>query len=56
MKTHLVAALLLGTVPVGLTAQSGSQSTIQVYGFAMLDAGYNTGQIDPNWYDVIRTT
>jgi hypothetical protein len=22
----------------------------------MLDAGYNTGQIDPNWYDVIRTT
>jgi len=56
LKTHLVAALLLGTVPVGLTAQSGSQSTIQVYGFAMLDAGYNTGQIDPNWYDVIRTT
>ena len=56
MKTHLVAALLLGTVPVGLTAQSGSQSTINVYGFAMLDAGYNADQIDPNWYDVIRTT
>ena len=56
MKTHLVAALLLGTVPVALSAQSGSQSTINVYGFAMLDAGYNADQIDPNWYDVIRTT
>jgi hypothetical protein len=56
LKTHLVAALLLGTVPAGLAAQSGSQSTINVYGFAMLDAGYNADQIDPNWYDVIRTT
>jgi hypothetical protein len=56
LKAHLVAALLLGTVPVGLAAQSGSQSTITIYGFAMLDAGYNADQIDPNWYDVIRTT
>jgi hypothetical protein len=53
--THL-AALLCGGVPAGLLAQSGSQSTINVYGFAMLDAGYNADQIDPNWYDVIRTT
>ena len=43
-------------MPMGLAAQSGSQSTINVYGFAMLDAGYNANQIDPNWYDVIRTT
>ena len=57
MRTHLVAALLLATAPAGLAAQSGSQSTtINVYGFAMLDAGYNADQIDPNWYDVIRTT
>jgi len=56
LKPHLFAALLLGTVPVGLTAQSGSQSTITVYGFAMLDAGYNANQIDPNWFDAIRTT
>ena len=56
MKTHLIATLLLGGLPAGLAAQSGSQSTINVYGFVMLDAGYNADQIDPNWYDVIRTT
>ena len=22
----------------------------------MLDAGYNFNQIDPNWYDLVRTT
>ena len=30
--------------------------TFQMYGFAMLDAGYNFGQIDPNWFDVMRPT
>ena len=51
-----LAALLCGGIPARLLAQSGSQSTINVSGFAMLDAGYNADQIDPNWYDVIRTT
>src|SRR5690348_1000676 len=27
-----------------------------LYGFAMLDAGYDFGQIDPNWFDVERPT
>jgi hypothetical protein len=56
VKAQLVAALLAGAVPAGLMAQSGSQSTINVYGFAMLDAGYNANQIDPNWFDVVRPT
>jgi len=56
VKTHLIAALLVGGLPAGLAAQSGSQSTINVYGFVMLDAGYNADQIDPNWYDVVRPT
>lgn len=30
--------------------------TIDLYGFAMLDSGYNFGQIDPNWFDVMRPT
>src|SRR5579871_5981487 len=30
--------------------------TFDMYGFAMLDAGYNFGQIDPNWFDVMRPT
>ena len=30
------------------------ESTFTVYGFAMLDAGYQFKQNDPNWFDVIR--
>lgn len=29
---------------------------MDIYGFAMTDAGYRTGQIDPDWFDVIRPT
>ena len=32
------------------------ESTFQIYGFAMLDAGYQFKQNDPNWFDVIRPT
>jgi outer membrane DcaP-like protein len=32
------------------------ESTFQVYGFAMLDMGYQFKQNDPNWFDVIRPT
>ena len=30
------------------------ESTFSVYGFAMLDAGYQFKQNDPDWFDVIR--
>lgn len=33
---------------------SKGESTFEVYGFAMLDAGYQFKQNDPNWFDVIR--
>jgi hypothetical protein len=33
---------------------SGGESTLDIYGFIMLDSGYNFGQIDPNWFDVVR--
>ena len=29
---------------------------MDIYGYAMLDLGYNFGQIDPNWFDVMRPT
>ena len=32
------------------------ESTFEIYGFAMLDAGYQFKQNDPNWFDVIRPT
>src|SRR5439155_7472510 len=27
---------------------------LDIYGFAMLDSGYNFGRIDPDWFDVVR--
>jgi DcaP outer membrane protein len=30
------------------------ESTFEVYGFAMLDAGYQFKQNDPDWFDVLR--
>lgn len=32
------------------------ESTFQIYGFAMMDAGYQFKQNDPDWFDVIRPT
>lgn len=32
------------------------QSTIDLYGFAMLDMGYQKNQNDPDWFDVLRPT
>jgi len=32
------------------------QKTMEIYGFIMMDAGYNFDQIDPNWFDVVRPT
>jgi hypothetical protein len=34
--------------------QPTGESTFQVYGFAMLDAGYQFKQADPNWFDTVR--
>ena len=31
-------------------------NTVNFYGFAMLDSGYDFGQVDPNWFDVVRPT
>jgi outer membrane DcaP-like protein len=53
LKPQLITVLLLASPQAFVTAQSGSP-TINVYGFVMLDAGYNFDQIHPNWTDVVR--
>jgi len=54
MKT-LVLSILLVCGLVGIAAaQNGS--TLDLYGFVMMDAGYDTKQVDPNWFDVLRVT
>jgi DcaP outer membrane protein len=35
---------------------SPAKPEFEIYGFAMLDMGYDFGQIDPNWFDVERPT
>src|SRR5215831_3192680 len=36
--------------------QNPKKNTMDLYGFIMLDSGYDFGQIDPNWFDVVRPT
>ena len=54
LKPLLIVALLCGSIPA--MSQDDSLKSMDIYGFVMTDAGYNANQIDPNWYDVIRTT
>src|SRR6187399_2875067 len=37
-------------------AADAGGSTMEFYGFAMLDMGYQSKQNDPNWFDVVRPT
>jgi hypothetical protein len=37
-------------------AQPEEKPRLDIYGFAMLDMGYQSGQNDPNWFDVLRPT
>jgi hypothetical protein len=37
-------------------AKEEKKPRLDVYGFAMLDMGYQTGQNDSNWFDVLRPT
>lgn len=39
-----------------VTSQQKEVSTMNIYGFAQTDSGYNFGQIDPAWFDVMRPT
>src|SRR6202007_3078282 len=32
------------------------KNTVDIYGHVMLDSGYEFGQSDPNWFDVMRPT
>lgn len=36
--------------------QAKPSGSINFYGFAMLDSGYNFGAINPNWFDTMRPT
>ncbi len=54
----LVAACALAALLGGgaARAQDATKSKIDLYGFAMLDMGYDFQQNDPDWFDVMRPT
>jgi hypothetical protein len=54
----LVAASLLAIAMPAAYAQAtpDEKAKIDLYGFAMLDMGFDFGQNDPDWFDVVRPT
>jgi hypothetical protein len=56
-RSLFVAAALLAA-SVGARAESGTESKTKVdlYGFIMVDMGYDVDQVNPDWYDVERPT
>lgn len=60
MKKQIVQLMLAFTLTfsfVTVKAQEEDRAkAMEIYGFIMMDAGYNFDQIDPNWFDVVRPT
>lgn len=60
MKSSLTIRILLAAIltwsACALQAQDAPPKSMEIYGFIMMDAGYNFNQIDPNWFDVVRPT
>src|SRR5215471_5909950 len=54
-ETADTASTTAATVNKAQESKKG-ENTFQVYGFAMLDMGYQFKQNDPDWFDVIRPT
>lgn len=53
----LLAILLLSCwAHAWATEGEASRTRVDLYGFAMLDMGYNAGQIHPDWFDTVRPT
>src|SRR5688572_649119 len=46
------AATTPAAPPAKPDSNSQGESTFEIYGFAMLDAGYQFNQNDPDWFDV----
>ena len=56
-RSSVPAAVTLSLVACAVThAQEASGTRLELYGHAMLDMGYQTGQSDPDWFDVVRPT
>src|SRR5438309_7478573 len=53
----LLLTLAVAGRPLAQDATTDSvHRSLEVYGFAQLDFGYDTKQINPNWFDAMRVT
>jgi hypothetical protein len=58
MKSSYILSLILlvfSSLAIGQEDQKKEKS-LEIYGFVMMDAGYNFKQIHPDWFDVVRPT
>jgi hypothetical protein len=53
-----LAILVLTLTIAGQAIAQGEENprSLEIYGFAQLDMGYDFGQINPNWFDALRIT
>jgi hypothetical protein len=56
VKWLMVAVIVFLTAATSALAQEEKKKAMEIYGFIMMDAGYNVNQIHPDWYDVVRPT
>ena len=57
MKIRLLLLMSALTAVVSTYAQdSTKEKSLEIYGFAMTDFGYNFDQINPAWFDALRVT
>ena len=56
MKSKILLLFITMCSFIAVNAQNDSmqQKSLEVYGFAMVDMGYNFKQIDPRWFDAMR--
>lgn len=57
MKCKLILFISFFLVGITVLAQDSPRvKTFEIYGFAMTDMGYDSKQINPNWFDALRVT
>jgi len=56
MTKSFFTCLLLALSLHAVYAQDEDKKTMDIYGFIMMDAGYNVNQIQNDWFDAVRPT
>jgi len=52
----IALVVLAAWSPALAQTEAAQKGRMDIYGFAMLDMGYQSGQNDPDWFDVVRPT